>query len=847
MTSAPPYGPLLENISDGVLLLDGSGTIMYASPAVTRILGLEAAELGGRKVFEFHHPDDVRRAVAEYEAMVAAPGSQTTVRLRARHKDGSWRWIESIRKNLLHDPAVGAIVVTCRDITTRRADEAQRARRQRYAEFLERFTMDFSRYREPAALFSEIARRCTELLGEWSSIASIAPGEPHLRFEAVCHWDPQKVARFREVVEASPLRVDDPTIRAVLEQRGPVAFERDDPAAQGLTREMPAAAAAFTHLGMLAVLAVPIYVADRPIGLLNIGTVASRHWDDEDLRLASLIADRAGAAIQNARLIEAERTARRDAERTAARTARLQRVTAALSEALTVTRVAEVILEQGTEAVGAAAGSVSLLSPDGETLDLLRAVGYPTSTVDTWLRAPLPVQAVLAEVVRRGEPIFLESADAQQAGFPAAVPAAFQPFAGPRAVLPLVIGTRMLGVMSMAFASHRSLDEEERGFIATLAGQCAQALERARLYERERRVAETLQRSLLPAGLPEVPGIQIAARYLPAGPEARVGGDWYDALALADGRLALVIGDVVGHGIPAASVMGRLRNALRAYAAEVSSPEEVVRRLNGLLERGESATLVYLVLDPTTGTLTYANAGHMPPLVIGPHGRAEFLGGASPALYRLPVPYREFTATVPEGSTIVLYTDGLVEDRARRTIDEGLARLQATAEQARGASAEFLVERIVSAQTAGRALEDDVAVLVVSLEPAADRALSLRVPAVPESAQVVRRSLWRWLTVLDVDPRRREEIVAASGEACNNAIEHAYNAADAHFSFEAAREDDDVVILVRDQGQWRPPRPGHNGFGFTLMRGLMDAVEVDRRSDGTTVRLRRRVRPEVRA
>ena len=153
-----------------------------------------------------------------------------------------------------------------------------------------------------------------------------------------------------------------------------------------------------------------------------------------------------------------------------------------------------------------------------------------------------------------------------------------------------------------------------------------------RVYEREHRVAETLQRSLLPEKLPDIEGVTLAARYLPAGAGAAVGGDWYDATELPDGRVALVVGDVVGHGLRAAAVMGQLRNASRAYSIIDTSPAEIVARLNRLVTTGEEgvmATVLYLALDRDTGEVTYASAGHPPPLLLTAEGPRYLEGGRS--------------------------------------------------------------------------------------------------------------------------------------------------------------------------------------------------------------------------
>jgi PAS domain S-box-containing protein len=205
------------------------------------------------------------------------------------------------------------------------------------------------------------------------------------------------------------------------------------------------------------------------------------------------------------------------------------------------------------------------------------------------------------------------------------------------------------------------------GYVGTAIDIHARKTMEARLrevYEREHTIAETLQRSLLPERLPSVEGLEIAARYLPAGRGAAVGGDWYDVLERPDGRVALVVGDVVGHGLRAAATMGQLRNAFRAYALSESSPAEVMARVNRLVISGEEeamATALYLVVDRETGEVTFASAGHPPPLVLSADGARFLEGGRSvPVGAAEPGVFREATAVLPKGASLLLYTDGLV-------------------------------------------------------------------------------------------------------------------------------------------------------------------------------------------
>src|SRR5215203_2698558 len=364
----------------------------------------------------------------------------------------------------------------------------------------------------------------------------------------------------------------------------------------------------------------------------------------------------------------------------------------------------------------------------------------------------------------------------------------------------------------------------------------------ARKAEREHRIAETLQRGLLPDRLPEVPGIGLAARYVPAGAEMAVGGDWYDVVELPSGRIGLAIGDVAGHGPRAASTMGQLRMALRAYALEEPSPAEVVRRLDRLVSRllmSEIVTLVYLVLDLDSGMVQFANAGHPPPLVVRAGGQISFLeDGLGPPLGcddpGLPAEAR--FRLVP-GSTLLLFTDGLVERRGA-SIDEGLQRL-ATVAMDCGQDIEAFCDQLLCSMVEDDTA-DDVALVVIRPLPLTGRPL-LRVPAEPRVLAPLRQTLRRWLRESDADPHVANDILLACGEVCTNVIEHAYGAKEGPLEISLDVRDGTAEVTIRDQGSWRPSSGVHGGHGLPLIQERMESVELAGGPDGTVVRMRRRV------
>lgn len=362
-----------------------------------------------------------------------------------------------------------------------------------------------------------------------------------------------------------------------------------------------------------------------------------------------------------------------------------------------------------------------------------------------------------------------------------------------------------------------------------------------RVYEREHRVAETLQRSLLPERLPEIHGLELSARYLPAGRGAAVGGDWYDALELLDGRVALVVGDVVGHGLRAAAVMGQLRNALRAYALVDTSPADIVARLGRLLGAdGEdaTATLLLVVLDRETGELAFTSAGHPPPLLLAENG-SRFLeeGRSVPVGAVEPAVFHEGRSVLPEGATLLLYTDGLVERRTG-SLETRLARLASTATEARDGELESLCDHVLATMLSSPDLLDDAALLAVRRQPVPSE-LALRLPAEPHAVPGLRRRVARFLSAAGASEYESYEITLAISEAAGNAVEHAYGPADASFDVSAAFEDGTVVATVSDHGSWRDPRDPERGRGLRIIRALMDDVQVHAGTDGTLVSMRR--------
>jgi integral membrane sensor domain MASE1/anti-sigma regulatory factor (Ser/Thr protein kinase) len=375
----------------------------------------------------------------------------------------------------------------------------------------------------------------------------------------------------------------------------------------------------------------------------------------------------------------------------------------------------------------------------------------------------------------------------------------------------------------------------------------AAVAEQQRLANREHYVAETLQLSLLPTRIPDFVDLGIAARYVPAGTDVAVGGDWYDVIPLPQGRFGLVVGDVAGHGVRAAAAMGQIRMAVRAYAFEDLSPGDALSRLNALLRDVQPAAMTTVWFghyDTRDATLTFANAGHPPPLLLD--GEARFLEEANgPPLGAAAQPqYPDVQLRLAPGNTLIVYTDGLVEQRDQ-SIDHGMRLLRERAVVA-PENLEQLCDHIVAQPPVG-GHRDDVAVLAFRPLSLAGRELRVRKPASPSSVPDIRRVLRAWLEQNDVPADTAVEVLVAATEAYTNAVQHAYGLVQGDIEIDARLVDGNLELIVRDHGSWRVWKPhplgngGHGGHGISVMRAMMDTVEIDLTERGTEVRMRRRV------
>jgi PAS domain S-box-containing protein len=572
------------------------------------------------------------------------------------------------------------------------------------------------------------------------------------------------------------------------------------------------------RLRMRTVALVPLNARGRVVGLLaGARTAGSPGQDRRDLALLADIAHRAATALDNAALLAAESAARRAAEE-------FGEVLAALSWAATPSDVGEVILGHVAR-LGAESAVVVLRTADrADQLSVLTA-----SEPQAPGRLPVTGGHPLSCAVRTAEPVWTADVSPARDADPAV-----------RVAVPLVVGGTAIGAIGLRFAQDATgIPADRRAAVLTLARQCAQALDRARLHAAEHDVAEVLQRSLLPHDLPALDRLDAAARYRPSAVDVQAGGDWYDLIPVGDTSVALVVGDVVGHGAAAAAVMGQLRSALAAYLLDGHPPAAALERLDRFARRipgARGSTCACLVLDWESGRLTWTTAGHPPVLLLEAAGARYLSGGAGPVL-GVPgrAPYEEAHAIIEAGSSVVLYTDGLVERRGE-VIDDGLARLAKAAATLRDRAPQPLVAGLVGEVVDDTAHADDIALVAVRLVPAP---LRRRLPATASVLRDLRRTVESWAATAGLDDDATDDLQFALGEAAANAAEHAYPHGGGEFDYEVARTAAGAVaVRVRDRGAWRtaPADRGHRGRGLQVIHALADNVRIDAGPTGTDIR-----------
>ena len=541
--------------------------------------------------------------------------------------------------------------------------------------------------------------------------------------------------------------------------------------------------------------------------------------------------------------IARQRASREDEEIQARHDAALADVTAALASAVSIHGTLTALLTAPIGSLGVVAAAMGLFdhatqqvtvdyagAPEGESHDA-EVVGQDAT-------------APILEVIRTGRPIIIDDLGARDnrstRGWSVTGAAAIFPLREDSGVV--------IGAVALLWPTPRTFKRDEIDLIGDVTGVTGTTVARIRAAEREHRIAADFQDQLLDLDHSS-DAVVVSAIYQPASEVMRVGGDWYLVSPLNDaGRVAVCVGDVVGHGLQAAIAMGRLRAAAAVSALTASYPPFVlsaVERYASTVRGAEFSTLAFAVIDPSDGAISYMCAGHPYPLLVRPDGVARYLeNGRMPPL-TAPAPATDThpgRAPFPAGSLLVMYTDGLIE-RHDENLTEGFDRLAAAASACVDLPVDVVCSTLLDQLTPADGHKDDVVILALRPTGTTDTSFVATVPADLAQITAVRHRLRHWLADLHVGAVLEHNIVLGVGEALANAIEHG-NELDAQksVSIEIFAHPTTIDATVSDLGHWTVDsattrqEPGR-GLGLTLINGLADRVKTNRAPHGTNVRL----------
>jgi PAS domain S-box-containing protein len=858
---------LLAQVPAAVIAVDLEHRITLWSPGAEALYGWSAEEALGRSVRELILVDQV--PLAEQVAAATHDGGVWEGEVVVRHRDGSDLLVH-VRNAPLRDEEgtlVGVIgasldVADARRVETVRADELRRASAEAAAAAdrlgrLQRLTAALVPAQEEGEVASTI---CTEVVSAVGAAAAgvvlVAPGGSHLDLAGAVGYSEEQLSAYRRVdlAEGTPVAT---------------AYLRGEPL---LFPDRESFAEAFPGLrttgSFHARACLPISVDSTVIGVLAMSFDEPHDFAVEEQMLLLTIARMCGQALERARLITRQE-----------RTRQREQVVAAASELLSSSLdISETLQTLTALLVPGLADYVVVHLVDASGAPRVAAVTHRDPEVTTWAKAqaeavPLDMDAPdgMGRVLRTGEP-------ALHPATPPELRRRVEEIAGPELAAALVpvsgIGVpiaatgRVLGGLAVVRVEGEPYTDEDLQLVQEIADRAAVAVSHAQAYERERSTALTLQQSLLPRELPAVPGLRYGWRYLPGTAGVHVGGDWYDVVELDHHRVALLIGDVMGRGLEAAGIMGQLRAAARAHMTADRSPAAVLRALDDTvtrLEQGTITTALVAVLDPATRTLVYASAGHLPPLVARTEGTSFLPLDPGPPLGTQVGGWTEHVARLEPGDSLLLFTDGLVEDRTR-PVSEGLELLRRSVVVPAGPHE--ACEQALRGTGRDLGHDDDTAVLGVTLADeveAADHFLSVTVTG-PTAARKARSAARSALAGWDVPGDVVDDLLVVLTELVVNAVLHAGGTADVTLR----REPSAVRVEVRDEERERMPLPsltalvsapgrpdddrldaviaeldrqGTTGRGTTLVAGLAESWGVDLETTGKCVWARFPMRP----
>jgi anti-anti-sigma factor len=806
-----------------IWVADAEGRRVFLNTAWTGFTGRPAAAERGDGWREGLHPQDRERYLAAVTEATARGGGWE-VEFRLRRADGAYHWLLERAVPIGTGGGAGGWVGSCTDINARYQETERQTLLAEVGTALDRESEVDGQLTELARLV--VGRRLADVCS-----VRVVGEDGRMRYAARAAVDADARAALDHLEPHAGIGLE------VLGTGAPVLRTRLRGVEDGIRLDMHSA------------LVVPLTVRGRVRAVMSLGRrgdAAAFHEDDRSL--VEEIAARAALALDNTLLLADERA-------TARRLGLLQRVTAELSAATTPVEVAHAAAGHVVALTGNG-GRVGVYELDdaGRELRMLFLSGDDAEARARFARVPLSAPLAVTTAVTERRPLWIEDmADwpGTRGDLDAPQAATLRSFGLRSTVsLPLLVAGRVVGVIGIGFPETRRFGPAERSMLLAVAEQCAQALDRARLYRGQQDIARTLQLSLLPQRLPQLEQLALAAEYLPGAEGTSAGGDWYDVVELGEGRVAIAVGDVVGQGPTAAAVMGQLRSALSAALLQGCPPADALELLDRFAARLPGAlasTAACLVLDHRTGTVRYARAGHPPPLLLTEAG-ATLLEDGGGSVLGAPgrPPYTEGTADVAPGTTLLLYTDGLVERRGE-PLDAGLDRVARAAVRLAAADPARLTRALLAEVLDDSAPPDDVAVIAARVMPPP---VHETLPADPARLRGVRRTVSAWTRAAGLDEDSVDDLQLALGEALANAVEHAYATRGGEGRCEYRLErtaGGSIEVCVRDEGVWRPAPAdrGYRGRGLELISALAAEVEVTRTPDdsgvagsGTTVSFR---------
>jgi PAS domain S-box-containing protein len=505
------------------------------------------------------------------------------------------------------------------------------------------------------------------------------------------------------------------------------------------------------------------------------------------------------------------------ARASAVRDSAVVRLATAAGVARSVPEVLAILLEECRSAIDLRR-VVAVMWPKSDGDPAILAAGEPSET--SWRDLDLPLREVLSDA-RHWRPLTVQAIELADAPGRA------------RGILTVLSAPDI--ALWLEHNAPRRIDADDRLLVRALVGHLSLAMQHVQQFETAREASLTLQRAMLPSMQPPA---GFAVRYEPAVSPLEIGGDWYDVLEVRDNQIGIIVGDCVGRGLPAAAVMGQLRSSARALLLTGAGPARLLEELDSagaVIPGAHCATVFVGLLDTDSGTLQYSSAGHLPALLARLDSAPISLDGAGsvPLSVQRNQPRPQATAELPPGSTLMLFTDGLVE-RKEHSIDVGIKSATEVLTNTLGSPAETIADAVLRELAPPKGFDDDVAIVVHRRPPAP---LEIEVPATADQLSGVRGRLSAWLHAAGTPESLVTDIVLAGNEACTNSAEHAYRGGDGGtMRVEARVRGDEIEMRVVDFGTWKPPGDApFGGRGIPLMRAVSDRVDLDRSANGTTV------------